>query len=318
MPKPEQGFSTFHVDGTNAWVFKSDRGGFGLLLTGVAPPRDAPQLKYLRLSYRAEKLVAKAGKEQRVTRCLEVELDPTCDQETLARVLDRLVEEEPSGQYSSGLLVKTLNDVIKVVQAAAADAPREEVIGAWGELHLLYQLMLRARSHVAQMRLVNGWESEGERRDIIDFRFPHVRIAMEVKTTVGKRLHHFHGYKQVQTPPGYEHGFVASLAIQESDTRAGTTCSALVDQVMQTAVGKPQERLAVQRAFEEKLSVRGKACRDQNLRLSATADSLALISMDKVPRPLEAPLVTETEWTADVTECAPEPNPQRFLKAVAD
>lgn len=300
LPSPEQGNAAFQVAGTNAWVYKTPQGSFGLLLAGVSPATGMPKLRHLRSSYRPEKLVTKGdGASARIPRCLEVSLDPECDQATLARVLERLASDEPSGAYSSALLVKTIADVVEMVRPAAPEPSFEEVLGAWGELKVLTYLVTRAASTTTQHDLITSWESEGRSRDIIDFRFRGAGLALEVKTGVGRRIHRFHGYGQLEKPAQMRHGLVASLLVAEADR--GETCDQLVASLKSSLRGQPADREAAIAALEAVLTTRGPATRDARWGFALAADDVALLPMERIPRPRPEQGVSEVEWTADVS-----------------
>ena len=69
-------------------------------------------------------------------------------------------------------------------QTRKAPPSKQEVIGAWGELHVLERLLKGAENASDALRRIAGWEAAGPARDIIDFRVLDVAtgLAIEVKT----------------------------------------------------------------------------------------------------------------------------------------
>jgi hypothetical protein len=290
---------------SNAWVFKTHRGGFGLLLAGVDPPRAMPPLRNIEVSFKPEKLVHQGGKGSSLLNCLEVRLSPECDADTLASIVDRLGEKEPSGSFSTQNLIDIIRDVIEVVKPPAPQPSLDDVIGAWGELHILGNLISRATSAERQTSILLGWESQRAARDIIDFRFRHADVAIEVKTSSGERIHHIRGFDQVKVPDGFSNGFLASLLVTRSAERAGMTCSDLVQSLRMTSIGSDNDKAAFARLLDDKVDSRGREARDEAYSFHPREHSTLLFTFEQVPRPAPAPLVSEVQWTADLRNGRP-------------
>jgi hypothetical protein len=303
IPPPPSGAdaSAVQVTGTNAWVTKTPAGGFGLILTGVSRPLRLLTLKNLHLVYRGELEFEERGSKRRVSRCLQMILEPPFDTETLANIVDRLREKEPKGDFSSDLLVGTLEDVRAILEPPGPGPSKEEVIGAWGELYVLEILLRRARDPPAQHGVLEAWESQVRVRDILDFRFGAPCVVFEVKTSLGQRIHHLQGYGQVTIPEPYREGYLVSLLLEEPTDRSGRTCAdvtrALRALITGTETGR--ERLGI--LLESKLGMRGAACADERYDFLTTHDSLALFPFSSVPRPTLEANVRDVTWSADLT-----------------
>lgn len=285
---------------SNAWVFKTHRGGFGLLLAGVDPPRAMPPLRNIDVSFKPEKVVQQGGKESSLLNCLEVRLGPEGDADTLASIVDRLGEKEPSGSFSTQNLIDIIREVIELVKPPPPLPSLDDVIGAWGELYILRSLVCRATSAERQISILSGWESQRAARDVIDFRFPHADVVIEVKTSSGQRVHHIRGFDQVKVPDGFSNGFLASLLVTRSAGRAGMTCSDLVQSLRMAKVGSDSDKAAFARLLDEKVDSRGREARDEVYSFHPRDDSTLLFPFEQVPRPAPAPCVSEVQWTSDL------------------
>jgi len=300
LPIEEGVLTAAHVSRTNAWVFKDSKGGFGLMLTGVESPLRLPPLRNVHFTFRPEKLVEENGRSRSVNRCLEVTLEPSCEPEALATVLERLSTLVPSGSFSTEALVQVIDDASELFTAPPPDNPKEKVIGVWGELYVVSLLLKLAHDDAEQLGVIRAWEAEGGQRDIVDFRFPGSRTVVEVKTSVARRVHHINGYGQVTTPSDYEHGFLASLLIRESSVGGGSTADDLVHEIEGLFRGSDPDITRLRETLSHKLIKRGRESRDERYRFIASPESLEIYGMEKVPRPAAAEAVSDVEWTASL------------------
>ncbi len=293
------------VPRSNAWVFKTHEGGFGLLLAGVDPPRATPPLRNIEVSYKPEKLVRQGKKASSLLNCLEVHLSPDCDADTLASIVDRLGEKEPSGSYSTKTLIDIIRDVIEVVRPPPSPPGLDEVVGVWGELYLLKTLISRTTRSERQTQILSGWESQRMARDIIDFRFQHAGFAIEVKTSTGERVHHIRGFEQVTVPDGFSMGYLASLLVSRSSERAGMTCSELIREVRMRSIGSAAEKATFGRLLDDKVESRGHEARDETYSFHPAEHAVSFFSLADVPRPIPAASVSEIQWTSDLRGLRP-------------
>lgn len=305
-PRTKNKKTVINVNGTNAWLFKDYLGTMGFMLSGVSLKEKFPNFENLTIENKVEKLVERKGQPNLTLKnCLEIQLEPFCDSNLLVRILDTLSNEEPSGRYESSLLLDVINRVLELVKRPPKPPSKQEVIGAWGELTMLYSFIKSADSHYLQSRLINGWEASPTNRSIIDFMFPFVNngLAMEVKTSCIGRTHHFHGLPQVTIPDDYNHGWIASLVIVENNTK-GQTCSELVSSIKKAFVGNENEVATVLGDFLMKLLTRGPASTDNRFRFLSEKSSLKVIEMPEVPRPIISPGVRDVEWSAELDDCS--------------
>ena len=304
-PAQEGTLSASAVRGTNAWVFKDHRGALGLLLSGIRFPRSIPRLESISMIEVREKDLYQFGSVTTLRNCMEVHLDPSCDADLLASILDRMREASPDGHYTSELLLEIIQEVIKLVKRPPRLPTKEEVIGAWGEMDILQRLISDARSPSTRTRILAGWEANGNGRDIIDLRFPHASggTVIEVKTSTTSRTHHINGMGQVTVPEGHRNGLLASLRIREVDGTHGTTTEQLYNHLETLAIGSEEEIEHYLSLLVKKLELRGREALDDRFRFASTSTSLRLIDMSDIPKPILEGGVIEVEWTTDVSQC---------------
>ena len=302
-PADPRELSAEHVPRSNAWVFKDHRGSFGLMLTGVDPPGGETHLKNIQVAFKPEKEVQEHGSTRPVRRCLEVNLDSSCSGDALAAVLERLSDKKPDGAYATEDLLEVLAEGVEVFRATTPPSSKEAVIGVWGELHLLETVVANAPSREAQAEAVRAWEAKGPQRDIVDFRFQTARAAIEVKTTLGKRVHHIEGFGQVSTPPDCSEAFLASLRLEESRSRVGRTALDLTEGIRASYHGAGGDYERFKELLAAKLERRGKEAIDDRFRFIAPEGALAMYRSSDVPRPVIGESVTDVQWTADLSRC---------------
>jgi len=294
------------IQGTNARVFKDIDGSLGLLISDLKTRPDLPKFENLEIGFSPEKMLNDPGSPPRKLRnCIEIRLDPSCDSDLLATILGRMHEIEPSGTFSGELLFGVIDEVVEIVRRPPRPPSKEEVIGAWGEMHLLHLFLAGSNSADDKIKVLSCWESDGAARDIIDFRFPYASggTSIEVKTSISERTHHINGISQVTVPDGYANGLLGSLIIAETDGSSGkTACDLLAD--LRGLVPDSDERFDEFRdSLGSKVSIRGPECSDERYFFSAREGSLRLIPVASVPKPTIGVGITEVEWVADVSGC---------------
>ena len=302
-PTVEQQLSAKRVSSTNCWIFKGPDESLGFLMTNVHEPLRYPELKNIEFLYVPIKILHYNGRKIELPRCLEIHLDPECDSELLAMVFDRMEDFQPDGNYTSELMIKTLNNAIDLLKRPKRHPSKQEVIGVWGELLVLYSLIQTSNNHTEIIRIINGWESEGIQRDIIDFRLPFFEggTVNEVKTSSVSREHHIHGLNQLIIPEGFDKGWLTSILIRETDGSSGITCLGLLEKIINLFSGSEDEIIQQIATLESKIENRGIVCRDSRYFFMLTNDSVRKIKMSEVPIPTGSREIKEIEWLVDVS-----------------
>jgi hypothetical protein len=305
VPSDRKELVARHVPRTNAWVFKDHAGGFGMMLTGVHRAAREPHLRNIHLSFHEVKIIMEGGSGREVSDCLQVAMDPSCSGEALATVIERLGLNHPDGAFSTDDLIAVLDDAAELFLPTRPGPSKEAVVGAWGELYLIELLMNRARDADAQDRIVRAWEAEGPARDMVDFRFSDSTIILEVKTTMGERIHHIGGLGQVTTPPTWAAGYLVSVAISETSAGLGRTTSDICAAIRSASSASGIERTRFGELLEAKLSRRGEETQDSRFRFTTQDDPMMLYPFGTLPKPKLEAGVSDVEWTAALHDSPP-------------
>ena len=304
LPVGKDVYSAAKIDGSNCWLFKTEEKGLGLLMVGVNEPVNLPKLRHFEFLYLFEKVLALPGSEHRLKKCLEIHLDNSCDAELLTLVFNRMHELEPKGHFSSELMIAILQQMIQLVKLEKRPPSKEEVIGAWGELHVLERLLKGAENASDALRRIAGWEAAGPSRDIIDFRVLDVAtgLAIEVKTGTANRHHHIGGVNQITVPEDYAEGYIASVIAREVSPAAGRNCKQVVDDLLSNMKGTSDQIKNQRFTLLQKINERGHECLDERYFFIAEHDALRLIKMEDMERPVHTENLTALEWTASVED----------------
>ena len=302
IPSEEQGLSASKVRNTNCYVFKTPKNELGFLMVGVSEPSDFPDLENVTYAYHPEKILDREGSQIILNRCLELYLDSSCDAELLTMLFDRMKDYQPNGKYTTNLMLQILRLTMSLVKRNKKKPSKQEVIGAWGELWILFGLVQSSQNSNQSVRRINGWESEGSGRDIIDFRVHDIKtgIAFEVKTSISARKHHIHGMNQITLPESFSEGYIVSILAKETSPAMGLSCKQLVDRITKSFQGSQSDKQNQKLAFEQKLENRGAECLDDRFSFSCDKNSIRFIDVNEVPKPSVTPEITDIEWASDL------------------
>ena len=301
-PTKEQGFSASKVRNTNCYVFKTTTNELGFLMVGVSEPSDFPDLENVTYSYHPEKILDRNGTQLTLNRCLELYLDSACDAELLTMLFDRMKDYQPNGKHTTNLMLQVLRLPMSLVKRKKKKPAKEEVIGAWGELWILLGLIQSSQNPNQVIRRINGWESEGAGRDIIDFRIHDIKtgVAFEIKTSISARKHHIHGLNQITLPESFSEGYIVSILGKETSPAMGLSCKQLVELITKSFQGDQSAIQNQKLAFDQKLESRGFECIDERFSFTCDNTSTRFIDVSEVPKPSITPEITDIEWVADL------------------
>lgn len=112
---------------------------------------------------------------------------------------------------------------------------KEEIIGLWGELFFLNNLLKRINSikYKTFYTIINSWEKSGHYsgRSAIDFKFNNL-LACEIKTTTQKeRKHHIQSLNQLDYNKNFKFGFLISYMITDSNKVNSKSCVDLIKSI---------------------------------------------------------------------------------------
>ena len=295
-PTPEQGLAAIKVEGTNCWITKDADNSLGFVMVGVHQPTMVPRLSNIDFRFSSVKELDQSGVITELNRCLEVGL--TVRRLLLYDCIRRMTKLNPLNTHLTPWLV--YEQVIELVHDLLLFRLRK----LWGQELFVLKLLLESASNEREWSgILSGWEAQGEARDIIDFRFHHLRggTAIEVKTSTSGRIHHIRGMNQVTVPAGFHQGMLASVCIRFADGGAGKTCAQLIEEIESLiAINSPRapELLAL---FGGRVNRRGNSCNDGRFEF-LLADDVWWIAMEDVPKPRLSPSITQVEWVADVSD----------------
>jgi len=276
-------------------------------LSGIRYPRKIPKFKNIQILRINTKEIYKKGITTRINNCLEIQLESHCDAKLFSTILGHMSELEPSGIFSSDLLLDVLKNVNDLVRLNPPPPSKEEVIGAWGELKLLYLLLSQTSSSKVKKSIIGGWEANGLSRDIIDFRFPSLgeSFLIEVKTSISERKHHINGFAQILVPENYSTGFLNSILIRETDSASGYSNKDLIFEIQEIFSLDSDSNEEFLTQFRKKLERRGiEICNDNRYFFQSNNDSFRFIDMNIIPKPIKTNGTENLEWTADVGHCS--------------
>ena len=303
MSRPSEGRKTIRpVSGTdNVLLSKDSDGTFGIVLHGVRDEFRNPNLANLEFKTDSVMNQTIGGQTRRLSDCLNLNASNSLDPVMLSLVMEHLLKSSEKRTFTSEDLSDTIDEVIKLTKRSSRPPTMEEIVGAWGELYLLLQLVSECSDPDKQLKVIGGWE--GVRRQIIDFTIPELALAIEVKTCLdGVRAHHIRGYNQITIPTGCQIGLLASLSVVENDQ--GLTCSSLVSSIRSSLVGSREQRDKANALLDQRLRIRGSECEDAALFLWLEDDSepYRAFHFRDVPRPPLEEHVSEVEWVAELAQ----------------
>jgi len=296
-PNPEA-LTIRPVSGTNAYLAKDHQGSLGLFLRDVTDSLPRRNYKHIDIQLHDRKDLHIPGKGvQNLNNCLILMADSHISTAALSLILEGLYDHCPSGKFNVSDMIAVLDEVEELLRRPKAPPSKEEVAGAWGELHVLKMLIQSAKDSEIQRLILAGWE--GEIREKLDFRFSYSLLALEIKTTMSDtRIHHFHGVEQITIPDGYQFGMLTSLRV---DSDEGITCSQLINQISNLAKGSDVGKEKFRELLARRELLRGPACTDDRFVFQLAMDGLAFYDFSSVPASPETEGVTPIEWLSDLS-----------------
>jgi hypothetical protein len=287
IPKPKQNgnFEIFQYLKTNLWVLKNSNGGFGFLITDT--------ISQLSLEYKNIhshwKRSLKNNNGQILNLCLIIESNDLIDSKLFCSAISSLFEIKDKNYLFKINEIEEALRKIEEITLKESDA-YNEVIGVWGELYLINELLKHTSNANNKIEIIESWES-AESRSVIDLNIKSKKTKIEVKTTTESiRIHHFNGLGQVTTDSSQK-GFLASLCIIPDDN--GLSCLDLVKYIEDNI---PSHYLTI---VDKKLRIRGEVCRNNKFHFSLTPHkTLEFFDFDEVPKPTIEDGVGKITWEA--------------------
>jgi hypothetical protein len=289
VPSKVNEFSYYAVEGTNIMLTKNNDGLFGIIIYNTNQIPKYFKLKNFIFLYK-DKLETPKG--EILQRCQLVFTNRSINDEYLIKILFSIITDLQM-PYSSAALVSLLTELGNIFDPEVQN--KNEIIGVWGELYLINDLIEKAVSTKTKESIINSWEGDVDRKKI-DFRFIDKQIAIEAKTTINElREHHFSGTEQFIKPLGFKGLYFASIRLIDDD--GGFSCYDLVSSVMYKLNDSSLIRL-----FDNKILLRGnKICNDNYYRFSPRDNYVYLFyNSEDIETPNCPKGVSELRWTQNI------------------
>jgi hypothetical protein len=287
-PNERTKYAYYIIKNTNIILAKNFDGEFGLILTDTSEIPKNFKLKNFDFSYK-DNIETTAGVFFK--RCQRMFAHSNVNTDFLIKILFGVLEDAQK-PYSSNTLMKVLKELKDLFDPE--EQKKIEIIGVWGELFMINELIEHHTNKYIIESILNSWEGDGGRKKI-DFRFIHAKIAIEVKTTTDeKRIHHFSGLEQFKVPLGFSNLYFASFRILNDD--AGLTCFDITNKI----VNKINDKSLID-LLDEKLIVRGRAlCYDRYYRFTPRdEDKFSVYNSQKISLPSTPEGVLDIKWRQD-------------------
>lgn len=272
---------------SNLWILKTHDKRFGFLIVGTLG-QIKDNYKNLEIKW-IPNLYDNSGKK--LENCLVITGAKNIDSYLFCSAINSLFKTVKDEKVFSVKEIKAaLNEIDKITRKEIDEL--NEVIGAWGELYLLKEMIICTKDDINKYELLSSWEGVDDRTKI-DFNISSKKIKIEVKTTTSEnRLHYFNGLGQVIKGKDWD-GYLASFCIAVDES--GHTCFNLI-RLLRANLNPDALSL-----LEEKLKIRGKVCMNNEIRIIINTDkNLELFDFKNVPKPSIEPGVGRIEWEADL------------------
>jgi hypothetical protein len=276
----------FQYLNTNLWIFKTYDGRFGFLISGTL---GQTKNNYKNIIIEWQYLVEDKENRIKLKNCLIIEASQKINSQLFCSNISSLFKVHDKNYFFK---INEIEDSLKEIEEITLkdEIDFSEVIGVWGEIYLLNELINKAKVDKDKMEIIESWEG-AENRSKIDFNFKSKKIQIEVKTTIDLiRIHHFNGLEQVTKINQFE-GFLASLCINLDDS--GLSCIDLINSI------KKNIKDSCLPSLENKIKIRGKASNNNKYRFVINpSKQMEFFDFLQVPKPLIEDGVGEVQWTA--------------------
>lgn len=271
---------------TNLWVFKSSENSFGFLITNTLGELKS---EYKNIVARWEPKFVDKLNNITLKNCLVIETRNQIDSKLFCKSISSLFEKMDKYHcFNTSEIDEALNKMEEIT-LKESDA-YNEVIGVWGELFLINELLKHTSSEIGKHEILDSWEST-EGRSIIDLNIKSKKTKIEIKTTLEHvRTHHFHGLSQVQIETN-QRGFLASICVVNDVN--GLSCLDLLNSIEKKI---QTENLDI---LNKKIKIRGAACKNNKFFFSQNpTKKMEFFNFQEVPKPSIVDGIGKIEWVA--------------------
>lgn len=273
---------------TNLWIFKNPDNQFGFLVTNTLGTLSST---YRNIQIEWKSLLEDLKSKNKLKHCLVINSNKNIDSILFCSVFSSIFE---AFEYNHQFKILEIEIALNKIEQITLKEHYEfhEVVGVWGELYLLNEIISISINPNLLVNILYAWEGISS-RNIIDFNFTSKMIKIEVKTTTEKyRIHHFNNISQLVNESGYE-GYLASLCISINET--GISNNELVKNIYE----KLPENLSL--LFDQKLKLRGEVCFNEKYKFQLSdLKQLEIYEFQFVPKPLLVEDIINIEWNSSL------------------
>ena len=271
---------------TNLWIFKTSDKIFGFLISGTMG-QIKDNYKNIITSWLPH-VIDKINKIK-LENCLVIEASKNIDSKLFCTNISSLFEIQDKNHLFK---VNEIDEALRKIEDITLKESDEfnQVVGVWGELYLINELIKITRGEKSKLEIIESWEGV-ETRSIIDFNFKSRKTKIEVKTTTESiRTHHFNGLDQVSKDTIWD-GYLASFCINIDE--GGLSCDDLVNSINKN-ISKE-----IFPYFEKKLKLRGASCYNTMHKFVINSSKkMEFFDFYQVPKPIIEDGVGKIEWNA--------------------
>lgn len=286
--KNKDSYNLNRINQTNLWIYKNQNNRFGFIITNTFSSLNA---EYKNITISWKQLLKDSITGNKLTNCLIIESNNKIDSRLFCAAISSIFEiEDHNYQFKKQEIELALNKIEAIT--LKENDEYNEVIGVWGELFLINELISKSSCIESKQEIISAWEGLNTRTKI-DFNFKSKNILIEVKTTSeSTRIHHFNCLDQVSVNDELK-GYLASFCIALDDFGLSN-----FDLVESTKNALPENLLPL---FEEKLKIRGKVCTNNKYNFQINQfKNWEFFEFYIVPRPLIDNDILIVEWEANL------------------
>lgn len=273
---------------TNLWIFRNQYNQFGFLITDTLGTLSST---YRNIQVEWKSLLEDIKRKNKLKHCLVINSNNNIDSVLFCSVFSSIFD---NFEYNHQFKISEIEIALNKIEQITIKEHYEffEIVGVWGELYLLNQIISISKNPNLLCNILYGWEGISS-RNIIDFNFTSKKIKIEVKTTTDKnRIHHFHNISQLVNESGYE-GYLASLCILINES--GISNNEFVESIYK----KLPKNLSL--LFEQKLKLRGEVCYNDKFKFQLNdLKQLEFYEFQSVPKPVLVQDIIDIEWNSSL------------------
>lgn len=268
---------------SNLYFSKNSKGKFGLLISDIL---QKPSIKYENIETKIYSTFSSTN--QTLTDCIIFQNKESVTNKSFC---DAITSQLNQIKQKDFFVLKDIEHIFNEINKITKKNNEQlnEIIGVWGELYLINEILDKLNSEPLKKEIINSWESH-ESRTTIDFNIIQKKILIEVKTTIKElRHHHINSIDQITCDSSWE-GFLASICI--SINESGISCIDLVNKIK----SKLDQKTRI--IFDGLLNVRGiSICNDEQYKFIINPNKkLEFFTFSSIPKPSFNDNIININW----------------------